>query len=66
MRVTVSNQLLIDKPSPALLDWCKKNLVLDNPDYKKKARMHLWLGNTPQKLYLMQWNGDSLVLPTAV
>lgn len=63
MRVTVSNQLLIDKPSPALLDWCKKNLVLDNPDYKKKARMHLWLGNTPQKLYLMQWNGDSLVLP---
>lgn len=63
MRVTVSNQLLIDKPSPALLDWCKKNLVLDNPDYAKKVHMHLWLGNTPQKLYLMQWDGDTLVLP---
>ena len=38
-------------------------MVLANPDYAKKVRMHLWLGNTPQKLYLMQWDGDTLVLP---
>ena len=38
-------------------------MVLSNPDYAKKVRMHLWLGNTPQKLYLMQWDGDTLVLP---
>lgn len=61
--MTVGNQLLIQEPTADLLDWCKKNMVLANPDYAKKVRMHLWLGNTPQKLYLMQWDGDTLVLP---
>lgn len=61
--MTVGNQLRIQEPMADLLDWCKKNMVLANPDYAKKVRMHLWLGNTPQKLYLMQWDGDTLVLP---
>lgn len=63
MRVTVSNQLRINDPNPSLVSWCKKNLVLKNPDYAKKSRMNLWLGNTPQNLYLMQWDGGTLVLP---
>lgn len=63
MRVTVSNQLRINDPTPSLVSWCKKNLVLKNPDYAKKSRMNLWLGNTPQNLYLMQWDGGTLVLP---
>lgn len=61
--MSVGNQLRIQEPTADLLDWCKKNMVLANPDYAKKVRMHLWLGNTPQKLYLMQWDGDTLVLP---
>lgn len=61
--MTVGNQLRIQEPTADLLGWCKKNMVLANPDYAKKVRMHLWLGNTPQKLYLMQWDGDTLVLP---
>lgn len=61
--MTVANQLRIQEPTADLLSWCKKNMVIANPDYAKKARMHLWLGNTPQKLYLMQWDGDTLVLP---
>lgn len=61
--MTVSSQLRIDDPTPELLAWCKKNLVLANPDYAKKARMNFYLGNTPQKLYLMQWDGDTLVIP---
>lgn len=61
--MTVGNQLRIQEPTADLLDWCKKHMVLANPDYAKKVRMHLWLGNTPQKLYLMQWDGDTLVLP---
>lgn len=63
MRMRVSNLLRIDDPSPELLAWCKKNLVLDNPDYTKKARMNLWLGKTPKTLCLMSWDGDTLVLP---
>jgi len=63
MRVTVGSQLRIEEPSDELLKWCHDNLILTNPDYTKKARMHLWLGNTPQKIFLMQWDGDILVLP---
>ena len=43
--MTVGNQLRIQEPTADLLDWCKKNMVLANPDYAKKVRMHLWLGN---------------------
>jgi superfamily II DNA or RNA helicase len=63
MRLIVSNQLKIVNPSQELIGWCKKNLVLKNPDYARKARMNLWLGKTPEKLYLMQLDGDTLVLP---
>lgn len=63
MQMTVANQLRIQDPSPALRLWCRENLVLPNPDYAKKARMHLWLGGTPPQLHLEQWDGDTLVLP---
>ena len=63
MQVTVGNQLRIENPSEQLLTWCKRKLVLPNPEYAKKVRMHFWVGNTPEKLYLFQWDGDTLVLP---
>lgn len=43
--------------------WCKKNLTLSNPDYAKKARMHLWLGDTPKTLSLYEQRGNTLILP---
>ena len=63
MRVTVSNVLAIENPTPEVTAWCKKNLTLPNPDYQKKMRMHLWTGNTPQKLALYEWHGNTLILP---
>lgn len=63
MRITVDNQLRVEKPHDELRIWCNKNLVLSNPDYAKKARMHLWLGNTPKTISLMAQDGDDLVLP---
>ena len=63
MQVTAGNQLRIENPSEQLLTWCKKQLILPNPEYAKKVRMHFWVGNTPEKLYLFQWDGDTLVLP---
>ena len=63
MQVTVGNQLRIENPSEQLLTWCKKQLILPNPEYAKKVRMHFWVGNIPEKLYLFQWDGDTLVLP---
>ena len=62
----VSNQIVISPNEPCfqpVLAYCKKNLVVANPDFSKKARMHLWLGNTPRNLELYQVINGELVLP---
>ena len=61
--ITVSNTIAVTNPPAELLEYCKQHLVLKNPEYSKKVRMHHWLGNTPQHLYLYEWRGDTLVLP---
>lgn len=63
MRIAVSNTLTVTDPTPDMLMWCKRNLVITNPDYAKKARMNLWLGNTPKTLSLYETRGNELVLP---
>ena len=63
MIITVSNTLTIENPTTEMLMWCKKHLTLSNPDYQKKLRMNLWLGNTPKNLSLFEQRGDTLVLP---
>ena len=62
MNVTVSNVLTIENPTQDALVWCKRNLVITNPEYAKKARMHFWLGNTPPTLTLYERRGDTLIL----
>ena len=64
--ITVSNVITVENPSAELLKWCKQNLKLKNPDYTKKQRMHFWVGNTPEYLYLYETHGDKLVLPFGV
>lgn len=66
MLIEVSNTLSVNNPTKELTTWCKKNLVIANPEYAKKARMNLWLGNTPKMLYLYEIRGDTLVLPFGV
>jgi superfamily II DNA or RNA helicase len=61
--ITVSNTLAVENPTAEMLMWCKNNLSLPNPDYAKKARMHLWLGNTPKTIDLFERVGTKLILP---
>ena len=63
MLIEVGSTIKITDPSPALMTWCKDNLILANPDYQKKVRMHLWTGNTPKQLFLYSMNGSDLILP---
>ena len=63
MQVTISNNIKAQKPTPELIEWCKQNLIIDNPDYAKKVRMGFWVGNTPKYLHLYEVHGDSLILP---
>lgn len=66
MSITISNVITIDNPSEELTKWCRKNLKLKNPEYAKKQRMHFWVGNTPEYLYLYETHGDKMVLPYGV
>ena len=61
--MTISNHITVTEPTDALIQWCKANLTLDNPEYAKKVRMGFWVGSTPKKLYLYEFIGDSLILP---
>ena len=63
MLIEVSNQLTVSNPTDELVNWCKKNLTLSNPEYSRKVRMNLWTGNTPQKISLYETRGKELVLP---
>lgn len=63
MRITVRNEIYITDYDEKLLDWCKKTLVITNPEYTKKQRMGKWLGNTPRYLYMYRIDGNTLVLP---
>ena len=63
MYTEIGSYITVTDPSPELLAWCKENLEMNNPEYQKKARMHLWLGNTPKKIVLYTVNGNSLTLP---
>lgn len=63
MKFIVGNDIKIENPNAELIDWIKDNLIIDNPEYIKKARMGKWLGNTPQKIYLYERDLGCLRLP---
>lgn len=63
MLIEVSNTLTVENPTPEMVQWCKRNLTIPNPEYAKKSRMNLWLGNTPKVLSLYETRGTTLVLP---
>lgn len=66
MIIEVSSNLRVIDPTKKLEKWCDENLVVSNPVYVKKARMHLWLGGTPKYLYLYEKRGNDLILPIGV
>lgn len=66
MQVIIGSEIRVKDAPKALYDWCSENLVLPNPEYVNRARRGLWLGNTPQYLWLYRVDGSDLVLPVGV
>lgn len=63
MFTEIGSYITVTDPTPDLLAWCKENLEISNPEYQKKARMNLWLGNTPKSISLYTINENTLILP---
>ena len=66
MRVSIGATITVENPSKALNDWCEEHLVIPNPEYAKKVRMHFWVGNTPKTLSLYERRGNALILPFGI
>lgn len=66
MKIQIGSEIRIKDATKALQDWCSENLIVPNPEYTSRARRGLWLGNTPQYLWLYRVDGSDLVLPVGV
>lgn len=56
MKIVVNEKINIFEPTQQIKDWCRDNLVIDNPEYYRLERMGKWTGNTPQKLKLYEYH----------
>ena len=63
MEIHVAEKITIKSPVPAIRNYCRNKLILDNPDFYKKERMGKWTGNTPKTINLYERIGEDLVLP---
>lgn len=63
MKINVAENIKIENPTPSIVKWCKEHLVVDNPEYYKKERMGMWIGNTPRTLSLYERMGNELWIP---
>lgn len=50
----------------AVLQWCRENLTVPNPDYASRQRLGLYTGRTPKTLALYRERPDEIVLPYGV
>lgn len=66
MKVLISNVIRIRDYTDEVVSWCNDHLIVFNPEYEKKLRMNLWIGNTPERLFLFSQVGQDLVLPFGV
>ena len=63
MEITVGSKLKVSNPTDDMIRWCKRNLIINNPDFFKKEKMGKWTGNTPRYIFLFEKVGMDLYLP---
>lgn len=66
MNTTIANRIFIQDPTEEVKSWAKETLEFPNPEYEKKERMGFWTGNTPRRIRLYEWNGNTLIIPFGV
>lgn len=66
MEVLISNNIRVNDPTPELRNWVKSNLIIRNPEYAKKMKLGFSTRGIPEKLYLYEMDGTSLILPFGV
>ena len=63
MKIIIDNVITIRNPNSEILDYCKNELEMNNPQYENNKRLKLPIYNIPRKLIWWQRNGDDIILP---
>ena len=52
MKIIISNVIQIFEPTQKIVDYCKSQLTVKNPEYNKKVQMGFFTGKTPRFIHL--------------
>lgn len=63
MYTVINEAITITEPTKEVMDWARKNLTFENPEYEKKKRMGFWVGKTQKELRLYEIIGNSIRVP---
>ena len=66
MELIISNEITIKDPTTEVREWVYSRLKVANPEYSKKVRLGLWIGNTPKEIALYRNSGSDLIIPHGV
>jgi superfamily II DNA or RNA helicase len=62
----ISNHIEVFDYTKELLEYCEKNLILQNPDYFLAKKMGRYLGNVSKEIQLFEKRGNRLIIPFGV
>lgn len=63
MKIKVDSKIYIENPSKEIIEYCKKELTIVNPEIQRKQAMGFWAGNLPKYIKMYSKNGNDLILP---
>ena len=66
MHAVFGAEITLYNPTNEILQWCRKNLWVTNPEFVSRKRMNKWLGNTPEKLMLYKRVDGNIILPAGL
>lgn len=62
--ILISNEITIFNPSHEQVKRIESELFVTNPEYIRRARLGLWMGNISQYYLLYRIDGDKIIIPT--
>lgn len=63
MKITINSQIIIENPNKAIQDYCFDNLIIKNPEIRKKKAMGFWTGNMSKHIKMYSVNENKYILP---
>ena len=62
--ILVSNEITIFNPSAEQVRRIEDELFIVNPEYTRRSRLGLWMGNISKYYLLYRIDGDKIIIPT--